>query len=207
MEQSDVKTEDPVLFKMMADELGDGEKTKTALLLGTVITIFFCGVAAVVATVILNLWFTSSGIGLTGWMIVMLLLSGAICFLIDRKTRGKRWADAQIAGPVFQTIVDKALFAHRFVVGGLQRKQRVGATEDERVIARGARLVHSLSAIGAPAMPAKLLEPGDTPQSLDRVIDYLTNRDWIGHSSDGQKIWLSSRGKNLLTQWGLLAAI
>lgn len=197
-------TEDPVLFKMLAEERSGGEEAKTSLIIGLVCTILLSVGMAVLMTVLCIIWFGSSGITFYGWVLVMLGVSTGVCFLIDRKTRGKRWADAQIAGPVFHPVVDKLLFAHRFLVGGIQRKQNVPASIDTMVIERGARLVHHLGAVNLPQSPAQLLEPDDSPTFLGYVIAHLTERDWIGHSSDGQKLWLSSRAKNLLTKWGLI---
>ncbi len=202
-----VTENDPVLFKLLADEIGDGPNVKTPLMLGAVVTLFLSVVLGVIFTIVLWSQFGTSLLGPAGWSIFMILASAGGCYGIDRMTRGKRWADTQIAGPIFHPILDKLLFSYRFVVGGYQRKQRADAKEDEAVIARGARLIHSLGAAGVPMMPAKLIEPGDTPQSLDLVIDHLTRRDWIGHSSDGQKLWLSSKAKNLMITWGLMNAV
>jgi hypothetical protein len=197
-------TEDPVLFKMLAEERSDGEAAKTSLTLGLICTILLSIALAALATVLCIIWFGSSGITFYGWVMVMLGGSAGLCFLIDRKTRGKRWADAQIAGPVFHPVLDKLLFAHRFLVGGIQRKQNIPASIDTMVIERGARLVRRLGAVNQPQLPAQLLEPDDSPTFLGHVIAHLAERDWIGHSSDGQKLWLSSRAKNLLTKWGLI---
>lgn len=196
--------EDPVLFKMLAEEKSGGEAAKTSLMLGVICTLLLSIAAAVLMTILCIIWFGNSGITFYGWVLVMLGISAGICFLIDRKTRGKRWADAQIAGPVLHPFLDRVLFAHRFVVGGLQRKQNMPASIDTMVIERGARLVHRLGAANQPQMPAQLLEPGDSPAFLGYVICHLTERDWVGHSSDGQKLWLSSRAKHLLAQWGLI---
>lgn len=197
-------TEDPVLFKMLAEERSGGEAAKTSLTLGLICTILLSIALAALATVLCIIWFGSSGITFYGWVMVMLGGSAGICFLIDRKTRGKRWADAQIAGPVFHPVLDKLLFAHRFLVGGIQRKQNIPASIDTMVIERGARLVHRLGTVNQPQLPAQLLEPDDSPTFLGYVIAHLAERDWIGHSSDGQKLWLSSRAKNLLARWGLI---
>ncbi|GIW76280.1 MAG: hypothetical protein KatS3mg104_1343 [Phycisphaerae bacterium] len=130
-------TEDPVLFKMLAEERSDGEAAKTSLTLGLICTILLSIALAALATVLCIIWFGSSGITFYGWVMVMLGGSAGLCFLIDRKTRGKRWADAQIAGPVFHPVLDKLLFAHRFLVGGIQRKQNIPASIDTMVIERG----------------------------------------------------------------------
>jgi hypothetical protein len=200
------QTDDPVLFKMMAEERGGGEAAKTSLMLGLICTIVLSIVAGLLMTLLFVIWIGTSGITFYGWIVVMLLLSGGICFWLDKRTRGKRWADSQIAGPILHPILDKLLFAHRFTVGGIQRKQNAPASIDTMVIERGARLVRTLGAFNEPKMPAHLLEPGDSPSFLDHVIAHLNQRDWIGHSSDGQKLWLSSRAKNLLATWGMLGA-
>ncbi len=197
---------DPVRARLLADEI-DGQNVKTPLMLGAVVSVFFAVVLGLAVTFVLYMKFDTSLLGPAGWTIVMLVLTAGLCYGIDRATHGRRWADTQIAGPIFHPILDKLLFSYRFLVGGYQRKQRADAVLDEAVIARGARLVRALGAAGVPMMPARLIEPGDTPQSLDLVIDHLTLRDWIGHSSDGQKLWLSSKAKNLMIQWGLTNAV
>jgi hypothetical protein len=200
------ETDDPILFKMMAEERGGGEVARTSLMLGLICTIVLSVLAGLLVTVLFMFWFASSLIGSYGWIIFMLVASAGICFWLDKTTRGKRWADAQIAGPVLHPLLDKLLFAHRFTVGGIQRKQNASASIDTMVIERGARLVRTLGTFNEPKMPAHLLEQGDSPAFLDHVIAHLSRRDWIGHSSDGQKLWLSSRAKNLLAQWGMLGA-
>ncbi len=199
-------TDDPILFKMMAEERSGGEAAKTSLLLGLVCTIALSIVAAIVTSLLFVLWFGSTLITFYGWNLLTLAASFGICFWINKKTRGRRWADSQIAGPVLHPLLDNILFAHRFLVGGFQRKHNAPASIDTMVIERGARLVRTLGAFNEPKMPAHLLEPGDSPAFLDHVTAHLTKRDWIGHSSDGQKLWLSSRAKNLLATWGMLGS-
>ncbi len=196
--------EDPVLAQMLADEVGESAVARTALTLGLVLTLFLCAIVALVVTLLFYIWFENSGLSLPMWTVVMVAISMAICFVIDRQTKGRRYADAQIAGPVFHPIADKILLPFRMLVGGMQRKRRDRASVDEIVISRGSRLIYVLGGKDGPALPALLIEPGDTPDSLDRVIDHLTVRDWVGHSSDRQKIWLSSRAKDMLARLGLL---
>lgn len=177
---------------------------RTALTLGLVLTLFLSAVVALIVTLLFYVWFESSGLGLAMWTVVIVAIAMGICWIIDQRTRGRRYADAQIAGPVFHPIADKILLPMRMLVGGMQRRRRDRASEDQVVIARGSRLIYVLAGMDGPTLPARLIEPGDTPDSLDRVIDHLTIRDWVGHSSDRQKIWLSSRAKDRLAQLGLL---
>jgi hypothetical protein len=204
-DQSD--SEDPVLAQMLAEEVGESAVARTSLTLGLVLTLFLCAVVALVVTLLFYIWFETSGLGLAMWTVVMVAISMGICWFIDNQTKGRRYADAQIAGPVFHPIGDKLLLPFRMLVGGMQRKRRERASEDQIVIERGSRLIYVLGGKDGPTLPAHLIEPGDTPDSLDRVIDHLTVRDWVGHSSDRQKIWLSSRAKDTLARLGLLTQV
>lgn len=210
---------DPIFARMRADEVGDAGKPRTLFAIGAGITLGMVVVLSVVISILLWIVAGSSGIGFFGWCVVLLVLLFAYAYWVEKRTRGQFYADNLHGEGVDWTTgepepiplaglikpVDQVLVGPRLIVGAYQRSKGFEARRFDQFLTRGAILVRTLGAAGGSAPLAKLPLPGETPEVLDHVIAFLDRRNWIGHSSDGQRVWLSSRAKDDLGKWNLLA--
>ena len=212
---------DPVYLRMRGQELGPAP-ARGILTGGIALTFAVIFVLDVVLVLALYWNFGTSYLGFIGWFIVLAILLTPYAIWADKRTRGKFWADSVTAsgadwdkyrvdrayepsmGSKILTWLELPLLGPRMIVGALQRQKLVDASEVEPFLRRCTMMVYQLADFGVATPTAHLAKPGDTPEVLDRVIAYLDKRDWIGHSSDNGRVWLSSRAKDDLGNWGLL---
>lgn len=210
---------DPIFARMRANEIGDANKPKTLLAIGAGITLLMAGVLSIVVCILLWIGVGGSGIGFFGWLVVIVVLLTPYMWWVEKRTHCNFYADtlwgegvdwttgAARPAPMASLIrpIDTVLVGPRMIVGGIQRVKGFEARRFDQFLTRCAILIRTLGESGGAAPLAKLPLPGETPDVLDQVIAFLDHRNWIGHSSDGQRIWLSSRAKDDLSKWNLLA--
>lgn len=208
---------------MRGQEVGP-EPGKGSLIGGIALTFGTLAVLTLVIVLVLYIEFGSSFIGPIGWFIVLALLLAPLAIWHEKRTHGKFWADSvTLSGADWDKYavdhdyrpsavqkllmyLELPLLGPRLIVGGWQRQKMVDAAMVEPFLRRCAMLVYTLADYGEATQITNLVKPGDTPDTIDRVLAHLDKRGWTGHSSDNKRIWLSSRAKDELANWGLLAS-
>jgi hypothetical protein len=212
----------PVLAQMRAQEAGSAGLGMTILLIGAGVTLLTVFVIATVIVAVLHALLGTSYIGFTGWMLVTLVALVPYLIHLERRTRGEFYADTVLGSGQdwgnasshgeyqMQNMTataamygDLALTGPRLLLGGWQRIKGLEARQFNAFLARCAEAVYVLAAAGE-AVPAQRLAAADeSPKAFDRVLNHLEKRDWIGHSSDRRRVWLSGKAKADLVKLGV----
>ena len=216
MQQQTTPTATPLnadpLVTMLRHDIDTASQGGTLLIVGGIaISVVSAAIVALVIVGLMNLWFGTSVIGITGWLIVGLLACGAVVGLSLKKPLVVPTGDMNYThgvpadGIVGEHFYDYPLVGPRMLVAGIKLTNVRPNPAEEHFYDRCALLLRQMAKRGE-AMPAKDLLIGDdeTPMMLGKVIRYLDRRNWVGASSDQSRVWLSTRGKNELLKMGLL---
>ncbi|HEY0007169.1 MAG TPA: hypothetical protein VGB55_00455 [Tepidisphaeraceae bacterium] len=206
--------DDPVLMKLRGEEHGDSNRPLILIAVGIAITLAIVIALAVITYVFTWLMSDDPLLGLKGWLFLWLLPFIGAAYWIDRQTRGRYWADSwsghqadqsdEAFIPAWKKYALLALIGPRLIVGGVQRLQKTSAVEHDKFLVRCNAFIRDLADYGEAAPVTAMIRLGDTPARIDRIIDYLDGRDWIGHNANRTKVWLSGDAKNNLIRWQVI---
>ena len=191
-----------------------------ALVGGGILVSFFT-----VAALVTLLWLVIGlmGLGFTAWIIILgaMFAAGAFFWLKARSAQfatgafeyidpRQEWAGVGryaggIGGAVF-TILDWLFVGPRMLIAGAHQMENREPPSRERFFDRCALLLRQLAKFGE-AMPATAASIGEdeTAEKLSPVVSYLDRAGWVGASSDGSRMWLSSKAKIDLMQMGIIS--
>lgn len=210
---------DPLVTRLRADaaaSTGGG----MALVGGGIIVSF-----VTVALLVTLLWLVVGlmGLGYTAWIVILggMFAAGAFFWLKARAARfatgafeyvdpRQEWAGVGryaggIGGAVF-AMLDWLFVGPRMLFAGARQMENREPPSRERFFDRCALLLRQLAKFGE-AMPAKAASIGkdETAEKLSPVVSYLDRAGWVGTSSDGSRMWLSSKAKIDLMQMGIIS--
>jgi hypothetical protein len=174
--------------------------------------------AATVVAVVLNAVFGGSGIGWRGWFTVFFLGMAGLLFWLQRRARTTDAAVASGAGDaVAVSRVEQALLpppgasvsrlvwgppallaGFRGVVGARTRKE-------EAVFDRAVVLVFDLAREPGSIAVKGVLHPPEDLTVFGAAVDWLEANDWIGQSTDGSSVFISTLGQQRLVERKLTA--
>lgn len=208
-----------------SDPLVTALRTEAAQSVGGGVLLIFGGVLASLFTVaaiviLIGLVVGWGDFGFWGWFILFAVLfaGGAVAWL---RTRPKllagrafeytdprqEWAglgqyDGATAIPGLAA--DAVLIGPRMVQSGITQASDKEPPSRERFFDRCALLLRQMAKAGeAVRLPAVQIGEDETPDKLRPVTAYLDRAGWIGQSSDGGRLWLSSRAKVDLVRLGV----
>ncbi len=178
---------------------------------GVLIVIAMISVLTLILVFILNLLLSVFDVSVPFMVIWVLVALGLVpaMFWYERRihgpyssSSGAGLADSHVewelatSAPQIASLIELALTGPRWILEALGlRRQGSGKTG---VVEEAAEAVKILYVAGKGVPLAKLLRPGDTVDDVREVVSVLKSVDWIGQSSDGNKVWLSSDTKKWL---------
>ena len=199
---------DPIVARMMQ---------RHALTTASAIGLLAAGVAilfvagAIVSAIICFILLSLTGrtfIGWWGWYFVFLLCMAPLLFWEERRSRGGYLADrvtdfspgassggeydvqnVQAAAAVYTDMLlwgPRAILAGVATLRGEQQVQRTDRYDRAAIVIR--RLLQDDNAL----LVGQLLQPGEKMDDLRPTLRWLDHHDYIGNSSDGQRVWLST---------------
>ena len=208
---------DPIVARLRADatEAVAGGMVLVAAGVGATLVSVFA------ATVLLWLLFGVPGIGFSGWFVLLLVLYVAAAVGWWRSRRGltgtaaftyldprQDWArPGTFAGryAAFWPALDVFFFGPRMTLSGLEQSRGSEPASRAAFFDRCALLLRQLGRAGeAQPWDALTISDEETPAKLRPVLGYLDRTGWTGMSSDGGRVWLSSRAKVDLPKLGVL---
>jgi len=200
---------DPLVQRLRREEdvkQGGGMATVAG---GAAIIVFGSFALALVLSGLFYLWFDSTGLGITGWTILFVLLCGVAVGLLLRPTTASTGADRYVAGAPEDLLargpLDWPLLGPRLIVKGIRHAQGQEPIARSYFYDRCALLLRQMGKRGEQApVTALLISEDETPLMLAKVINYLDANGWLGASSDKSRIWLSSKGRQVLMEMGVV---
>lgn len=200
---------DPLVARLRrdADVVQAGGMTSVAG--GAAICVLESLAFALIIVVLMNLWLDGSVIGFTGWTIVGLLFCGGIVgLLLKPKTPGSD-SGRYVAGAPPELLergpIDWPLLGPRLMVVGIRHANGNEPVARGYFYDRCALLLRQLGKRGEQApLPALLISDDETPAMLGKAIGYLDKTGWLGTSSDKQRVWLSTKGRQVLMEMGVM---
>lgn len=204
---------DPLLARLKSHEYSTTGTAGTLLIFGALITLVCVIVLAIALRIVLPISFYLI------YAILMLAMLGLLFFLEKQTTKGF-WAMSIEPGDFIgingflhregadpmTTILELLLLGPRLLLAGLHRIQHRPLPRLDDFLARSAVILYTINDQGAGLPLAKLTVDTELPQDLLPHLKFLDHRGWIGFSSDGSKVWLSTPGEKRLRELGIPAA-
>jgi hypothetical protein len=94
-------------------------------------------------------------------------------------------------------------WAPRNLLEGINIMRRKESPRFFGLLHRAARMMVILYADKDPVEVKKLIEPGESPSRFREALDWLDENDDIGRSSDGKRVWMSSKMRTKIATEGL----
>lgn len=178
----------------------------------------WCAVAifawATVITLLCDALFGSSGIGWRGWFVLgAVVLLGILAWLefraLSADTLIARSADEDVpaappAGEDYAMPVSRGSPLYKLVWGppavlsGLRGVRGKHTRRQSAVFDRAAVLVLELAGEPGRVDVKQLVHPPEDLATFAAAVDWLQANDWIGRSTDGGSLWLSTLGQKRL---------
>jgi hypothetical protein len=173
-----------------------------------------------IVTFILYTWFDSSFLGWTGWFVVYLIAIVPLLVREERRSRGHFLSEAaagldnpmdassygeyQLDRGAAMTAVysEMLLWGPRALLRGIATMRGQQPTRFRGLLERAAQVILTLYRSPDAMLLAKLIQPGEPPARFREVLKWLDDQDYIGLSSDGKRVWLSSRMRGKLASEG-----
>jgi hypothetical protein len=216
---------DPVYARLRNQEIGKAGMGTGMLIGGLAITLVSLLIVDAILCYILYALLRDTYLSFWGWFGVLLVLLVPYLIWMEKRTRGQFWSDAVLdsgvdwgsytgyGGYTVQSTLGSALvytemllIGPRLLIGGYVRLRGIEATQLESFLRRCAICVYDLAEHGQAVSLQKLAKPGESPARLEKLVKHLESHNWVGHSADMKRIWLSSEAKKDLVAWGLLAS-
>lgn len=164
-------------------------------------------------TFVFDVFFNGAWIGWRGWFLIGLIVIVGV--LVWRETRAlaedttntggltesiPRTGDESIAPVQPGSFVSKLLWGPPAMVAGLRgilgmRTRRQAAVFDRAVV-----LLFDLAAEQGRTGVNNVLHPPEDMTTFAAAVDWLEANDWIGRSTDGAALWLSTIGQQRLVE-------
>jgi len=200
---------DPLVQRLRRDEdvkQGGGMATVAG---GAAIIVFGSFALGLILSGLFYIWFDSTGLGITGWTILFVLLCGVAVGWLLRPMPPGSGADRYVAGAPEDLLargpLDWPLFGPRLMVKGIRYAQGHEPFARIYFYDRCALLLRQMGKRGEQApVTALLISDDETPLMLAKVVDYLDANGWLGTSSDKTRIWLSSKARQVLMEMGVV---
>ena len=93
-------------------------------------------------------------------------------------------------------------WAPRSFLLGIATMQRKDSLRFLGLLHRAARMMVFLYADKDPVALPKLIEPGESPSRFREALDWLDTNDFVGRSSDGKRVWVSTKMRTKLAEDG-----
>jgi hypothetical protein len=172
---------------------------------------------------ILWTWFETTWIGWFGWFFVYLLGMGIVMFREYKKSNvsfydvetpdidnpgdadsfGEYQMDRVSAGGAWMAHV--VMWGPRALLNGITTVTGNQPTRFRGLLARAAQVVVQLYRSPDAMEIKKLVQLGENPARFREVLKWLDDNDYIGLSTDGKRVWLSSRVRTQLNAEGFHA--
>jgi hypothetical protein len=183
----------------------------------------WCVIAGVIfaSLICLLLWMIGVGsvIGWFGWLgIAALIIAGLIWQAarsepgeilqgvsdhvdFDPSSRGEH--EMNMSRVHVAVIGDFAMWGPRNVVEGFSGIISRPTAARTAFFARAATMLLDLARAGSGVQVRALMHPPENMKAFTKAIDWLDKHDYIGKSSDGTKLWITTLGKKRLADHGI----
>ncbi len=211
---------DPIVARLRMQEVEKAGSGSVLLAIGAVVTFVSLFFAAAFVWTILWRLFGETYLSFWGWFCVLVLLLLPYLITLERRTRGNFWSDSimnsgldygnpssvgdyyhQRGAATIFFYVEMLLIGPRMLIGGYNRFRGVDPVRFNQLIERSATLIRDLASAGGSCAVEKLVHPGEPVVNVLRIVERLDKQEWVGRSTDGRRVWLSSRAKADLMKW------
>lgn len=164
-------------------------------------------------TLVFNLLFGGSGIGWRGWFVVgLLLIVGLLIWLETRVIATEALDTKGLTESIPPAVDDYALpvkpgsLASKLAWGppalltGFRGIRGKRTRRQEAVFDRAVILVFDLAREPGRVEVKQVMRPPEDMMALAAAVDWLEANDWIGRSTDGGSLWLSTVGQKRLVE-------
>lgn len=194
-----------------------------ALLLGGASLMLVIGVVLSFAMWLLSIVVVGgdAAMGIRAWLVVYILLVVPVVVWVDRRARSGFFslmsADVDLTRDVDNngdyllqrsaahatSVMNVLMFGPRAFIAGLHALRNVPLRGLELVLPEAADTLTLMLSIDGGVKIAALAAPGADPLSLMPVLKWLDLHDYIGISSKGDRVWVSSPAKKRFAEAGI----
>ena len=211
---------DPIVARLRMQEMEKAGSGTVLLAAGALVTFVSLLFATGFLWTILWRLLGETYLSFWGWFCVLVLLLLPYLILLERRTRGNFWSNSIInsgldygnpssVGDYYHQrgaatlffYVEMLLIGPRLLIGGVNRLRGVDPVRFNQLIERSASLIRDLAAAGGSCAVEKLVQRGEPLVDVLRIIERLDKQEWVGRSTDGKRVWLSTRAKADLMKW------
>jgi hypothetical protein len=175
------------------------------MIIGVVITLLSIFIITTLLRVMMWLWFDGSTLLTLLVQIVLLGGAGALMYFKSIAPAPAYPIAPQYFGqPLLNiSVIDWLLTGPRLFVTGFRHGKSTDLWAQRRFLDRCALLLRQLADHGEAVAVSTLIIGEDDAMMVQQLLDYLDTHNWIGHSSDRTRVWLSSGAKNKLPTLGV----
>lgn len=177
--------------------------------------VWWCIVAAIVVATVLTLAIRTVAdgfpIGWGGWFLLSLIGLAGVVWMLNRRTPtdfvvGSLSAtdSPEIERARTGPIVALLTWGPAAIVDGWAGHRRKWKAHQSQLFRRAAQMVVELAKYDGGVELRYVTHASDTQPELNRVIQWLDRHQWLGRSSDGKRIFLSTDGRKRLENADLL---
>jgi hypothetical protein len=192
-------------------------KVAWGLILAGAAILFFVGLIFALFMLIVSAILFDEGPGFQAWLIVYLIALVPLLIWQERRTRGGFFTLAQPDVDLTRdpdnvgdyllnrskanatAIVDGFMWAPRAIVAGFRAVRGVRETGLDRVLPEAADLLTLLLSLDGGVKIKDLAPPGEDAMQLMPTLKWLDAHDYIGTSTRGDRVWVSTFAKKRLT--------
>lgn len=175
-------------------------------------------VSATFFTLLFNALFGGSGIGWSGWFLLAALVLAAVIVWLERRVRAAEArpltskidpttvsADDYAIRTPLGSIGDKLVWGPPAVLSGFRGVRGKRTRRQEAIFDRAVVLVFDLAREPGSIGVKALMHPPEDMTIFGAAVDWLEAHDWIGKSTDGTALFLSTLGQQRLVERKLTA--
>lgn len=176
-----------------------------------------CLALGIVLAILFALAPGTSAIGFKWWFLIYVLVVVALLFWYDRRPLTQSLAEARREAGAGLPHVESAdaggggsPLSSRLLswgpgplVAGLRGVRGRRNPREIKAFERASVLVLDLAKVDGGVPLKELLHPPEDMQAFGHAVDWLESNDWIGKSTDGNSLWLSSTGRRKLVSRNL----
>jgi len=196
---------DPLVERLREDAAKADPSGMVRMIVGVVITLLTIVIISTVLRVIMWLWFDGSTILTLLVQIALLGGAGALMyFKCIAPAPANPIAPGYFGQPLFGIpAIDWLFVGPRLFVTGFRHGKSTDLWAQRRFLDRCALLLRQLADFGEAVKVPTLVIGEDDALIVQQLLDYLDAHNWIGHSSDRSRVWLSSGAKLALPTLGV----
>ena len=173
-------------------------------------------VSATFFTLLFNALFGGSGIGWRGWFLLAALVLVVVIFWLERRIRAAEAtpltgenSPAEVSAEDYAiptplgSLGDKLVWGPPAMLSGFRGVRGKRTRRQEAVFDRAVVLVFDLARQPGSIGVKALMRPPEDMTIFGAAVDWLEANDWIGKSTDGTALFLSTLGQERLVERNL----